>query len=233
MSKPIIGAAAGRHPAAVHRERADRAAGNPGDVGGAALIHQCRPRVDARPGGGDKVRGRTDETRRAGERCAHRFADRCNPRRHQRAAAGAEHLQIDVIVTGVDRRHDRRQIVLRDMGGGEAGERRQADRRLAGGERNAARGRNADAQAGKAARACGDGDAVKVAEIDAGAVHDPRDQRHQRFGMTAVHEFSLGRHDRPAARVEHGRCAGFERGIDGKDAHFRSQVSVIRYQYQI
>ena len=77
--------------------------------------------------------------------------------------------------------------VLADDGRGIGGQRGQADDRLAGGQRNAARGGKADTQAGKAAGTGGHRDAVERGEGDARFLHHARDQRHQRFGMAALH----------------------------------------------
>ena len=65
----------------------------------------------------------------------------------QRASARAEHLQIDVLVARVDRDHDRGLVIVGDQGRGEGGERGQTERGLGRRERNAARRRDADAQA--------------------------------------------------------------------------------------
>ena len=142
------------------------------------------------------------------------------PRRHEGAAAGAEHLQIDVVVARIDRRHHRQRVVGGDEGRGEGRERRQADRRLAGGERDAARRGDADAQAGEAAGSGGDRDAVEIGEVEP-----------PRAAITrAISGISASAWPRaigidscaataPRAGVEHGGRAGLERGIDGKDAH--------------
>ena len=106
-----------------------------------------------------------------------------------------------------------------DVGRREAGQRGQPDRRLAGRERDPARRRDADPQAGEAAGAGGDGDTVKLGEFDLGGVHHPRDQRHHGFGVAAHHRDGLAGGDGRAAGVEHGSRAGFERGVDGKDTH--------------
>ena len=119
----------------------------------------CRPMRRDQFGAG------ADDARRPGQRRPHRFAQRRNARRHERAPAGAEHLQIDVIVPRIDRRHHGGGVVLGDVRRREAGQRRQADGRLAGGERDAARRRDADAQAGEAAGPGGDRDAVELARI--------------------------------------------------------------------
>ena len=120
----------------------------------------------------------------------------------------------------VDRGHDgARFLVLADDGGGKRRQRRHADDRLAGGERNAARGGKPDAQAGEAAGAGGRGDAVERGKGDARRLHDPRDQRHQRFGVTALHRLQFLRDYAACGGVEYGRGAGIERGIDGEDEH--------------
>ena len=96
---------------------------------------------------GDRLRRRADDAgRRVGGR-AHRFAQRREPRRDDDAAAGAEDLQVDMIVPRIDRGDDRDRIVGGEMRRRIGGERRHADDRLVGGERNAARRGDADAQA--------------------------------------------------------------------------------------
>ena len=93
-----------------------------------------------------------------------------------------------MIMPRIDRGEDRmRSTVLADDGGGKSGQRRHADDRLAGGERNAAGGGKADAQSGKAAGTGRRGDAVERGEGDTGCLHHARDQRHQGFGMAALH----------------------------------------------
>ncbi len=92
-----------------------------------------------------------------------------------------------MIVARIDRRHHRQRVVGGDQGRGIGGERGQADRRFAGGERDPARGGDADAQAGETAGSGGDRDAVELGEFETGAVDHARDQRHQRFGVAAHH----------------------------------------------
>ena len=110
---------------------------------------------------------RADDARRAGGGDPHRVAQRRDARRDKRAAARPENLQIDVLVPRIDRRDDRQRVVGGDKRRGEGRERRQADRGLAGGERDAARRGDADPQPGEAAGAGGDGDAVELGEVDA------------------------------------------------------------------
>ena len=50
-------------------------------------------------------------------------------------------------------------------------------------------------------------------------LHHARDQRHQGFGMAALHRLRFLRDQAACAGVEHGRGAGIERGIDGEDQH--------------
>ena len=189
-------------------------------MSGAPRCSTSKRRLGAlRPRRRHQVGGRADDAGRAGHRRAHRIAQRRDARRNQRAPAGAEHLQIDVVVAGIDRGHHVRAVVLGDQRGGKAGERGEADRRLSGRERDAARGRYPHAQPGEAAGAGGDGDAVELGEFDVGQVHHARDERHQRFGMAARHGERLAGGDPAAVGVEHGGRAGLERGVDGKDAH--------------
>jgi hypothetical protein len=136
-------------------------------------------------------------------------------------------LQVDVIVARIDGHDHRQRVVGRDKGRGIGSERGQPDRRFAGGERDSARGGNADAQAGEAAGSGGDGDAVERGEFETGTVHHPRDQRQQGFGVAAQHRQRLMRHDRPKLGIEHGGRAGLERGIDGKDTHDLSLALIL------
>ena len=88
-----------------------------------------------------------------------------------------------------------------------------------------ARRGDADAQAGEAAGPDGDGDAVERGKVERGAIHHPRDQRHQRLGMAALHRQRFMRGNGARLGVEHGRRAGSERGVDGEDAHELSYSS--------
>ena len=54
---------------------------------------------------------------------------------------------------------------------------------------------------------------------NAGRLHHARDQRHQGFGMAALHRLRFLRDHAACAGVEHGRGAGIKRGIDGEDEH--------------
>ena len=128
----------------------------------------------------------------------------------------------------IDRRHHVRRVVLSDQRGGERHQRGQADRRFSGGKRDAARGRDANAQPGKAAGAGGDGDAVEVGEIDLGQIHHPRKQRHDGLGVPTRHRNALARGDAAAVGVEYRGRAGFERSVDGKDAHGSTLAANIR-----
>ena len=64
-----------------------------------------------------------------------------------------------------------------------------------------------------------DGDAVERGKGNAGRLHHARDQRHQGFGMAALHRLRFLRDQLACAGVEHGRGAGIKRGIDGEDEH--------------
>ena len=75
-------------------------------------------------------------------------------------------------------------------------------------ERNTARRRNADAQSGKTAGSGRHHHAVEIAKSGARFVHDPADERHQRFGMAAQHRQALARDDAALVGVENGRGAG-------------------------
>ena len=99
----------------------------------------------------------------------------------------ADHLKVHLVMPGIDGGDDRLLAVLADNGCRIGGQRGQSDHRLVGGQRDAARGGKTDPQAGKAAGAGGHGDAVQRKESDAGLFHDPRDQRHQGFGVAALH----------------------------------------------
>ncbi len=104
-----------------------------------------------------------------------------------------------------------------------------ADSRLAGGESNAARGGDSDAQSREAAGSGGDGDAVKIGEVELCALQDTRDQWHQCLGMSALHRQRFLHADIGVRGVEHGDRTGFERGIDGQDAHAPSVALKFRY----
>ena len=101
------------------------------------------------------------------------------------AAARAEDLQVDVGMPGVDGGDHWKAVVSRQVRSGKNRQRREANGRLVGRQRNAARGGKTDAQAGKAAGAGGHGDTINGGEPHARFVHHPFHQRHQRFGMAA------------------------------------------------
>ena len=120
-----------------------------------------------------------------------------------------------MIVPRVDRDYDRERIVGCDEWCGKGGKCRQSDRRLARSKRDAARGRNTDPQTGETPRPGSDCDTVNSREIKLHAVEYPRDQGHQRFGMSALHQQRFMSAQIRALGVQHGDRAGLERGIDG------------------
>ncbi len=97
--------------------------------------------------------------------------------------------------------------------------------RLTGRERDPARGGDPDAQSGEAAGSGGDGDTVERGEIEADALHHPRDQWQQRFGVAAQHGQRFARGLRRLPGVEHGGRAGLKRGIDGEDTHLSTVIT--------
>ena len=109
--------------------------------------------------------------------------------------------------------------VLADDGGGKGAQRGYAYDRLVRGQRDAARSRKADAQSGKAAGTGRRRDAVEFRERNARCFHHARDQRHQGFGMTALHRLRFLRDEVACGSVEDGRGAGIERRIDSEDQH--------------
>ena len=133
-----------------------------------------------------------------------------------------------MVMPRIDRRDNRLRRVLGHDGRGIGGQRGQPDHRLVGGERNAARGGKADAQPGETAGAGGDGDSVERSEANAGRLHDARDQRHQGFGMAALHRLRFLRDQFARVGVEHGGSTGVERGIDGEDQHGSSLIILQR-----
>ena len=92
-----------------------------------------------------------------------------------------------MVMPRVDRGDDRMLAAVADDRRGIGRQRGDADRGLAGCQRNAARGGKPDPQSGETAGAGGGGDAVERVEADAGFLHHARDQRHQRFGMAPLH----------------------------------------------
>ena len=137
-----------------------------------------------------------------------------------------------MIVARIDRDHHRQRIVGSNERRGIGGERRQADRRFAGGERDAACGGDADAQSGKAAGSGGNRDAIKRGKADQGLVHYARDQRYQCFGMATHHGQRFMRGNLAALGVEHGGRAGLERSINGKDTHDAALIAPRRDRLQ-
>ncbi len=171
------------------------------------------------PALGENFCGIADQMRRAEAGCFERLRDRRDARPDQRTAVAADHLEIDLIVAGIDRRDHRMLAALADHGRGIGRQRGDADRYLVSRERNAARRREADAQSGEAAGSGGHRDAVERGKRQRGLLHHARDQRHQRFGVPALHRLRFHRDQSVGAGVEHGGGAGVERGIDGKDQH--------------
>ena len=171
------------------------------------------------PAIGEEPGGIADQVRRAETRCCERLLDRRDLRRDQRRAVAADGLKINVVVAGIDRGDHRRLAVFADNRRGIGHQGRDADRRLVGGKRDAARGRQPYAQAGETAGACGRGDAVERGEGDPGGVHDARNQRHQRFGVPALHRQRF-MSDKPAfIGVQDTGGAGIECGVDRKNRH--------------
>ena len=109
--------------------------------------------------------------------------------------------------------------ILCNDGRGESGQRGQPHNGLLSGQRDSARGRKADAQAGKTAGTGGDGNTVERRESDTGGFHHARDQRHQGFGVAALHRLRFLGDDLARAGVEHGGGAGIKRRIDSEDQH--------------
>jgi len=54
---------------------------------------------------------------------------------------------------------------------------------------------------------------------DAGLLDDSRDQRHQRFGMAALHRLRFLRDQLAGVGVQHAGGTGIQRGVDGEDQH--------------
>ena len=154
-------------------------------VMGAARLWRARRRPLVRP---SRRCGQaaSDAARTASLKGASRGAIRVRP-------PGSENLQIDMLVPRIDRGDHRNFVVGGEIRRGIGGKRRHADDRHAGGDAKAARGRNADPQAGEAAGPRRHHDAVEIGERQAGLFHHPRDQRHQRFGMAAHHRQAFAR----------------------------------------
>src|SRR6266702_8555230 len=107
-------------------------------------------------------------------------------------------------------------------GRGESGQRRQSHDWFIGRQRDAACGGEADAQTGKAAGTGRDGNAIQRGEGDAGGLNQARNQRHQGFGVAALHRLRFLGDDFTRVGVEHGGGAGIERRIDSEDQHGRA-----------
>ena len=90
---------------------------------------------------------------------------------------------------------------------------------LPGGESNAARRGDSDAQSRETAGPRSHGDAVKIGEVELCALQDTRDEWHQCLGMSALHRQRFLHADIRVRGVEHGDRTGFKRGIDGQNAH--------------
>src|SRR6185369_12655792 len=83
----------------------------------------------------------------------------------------------------------------------------------------AARGGKTDAQSRETAGPGRRSDAIKRRKGDASFLHHPRDQRHQRLGVAALHRLRFLRDQSVLVGVEHSSGASFERGVDGEDQH--------------
>src|ERR1051325_4779304 len=90
---------------------------------------------------------------------------------------------------------------------------------LARREAKAAARRNSDAKAGETARPDSHGYAIDFGKLAARRIHHPRDQGHEGFGMAALHAERFACNDCPGGRIQDGRRAGTERGIDSENAH--------------
>ena len=78
------------------------------------------------------------------------------------------------------------------------------DGRLAGGEGNAARRGDPDAQSREAARSGGDRDAVKIGKVELCPLQDACDQWHECLGMPALHRQRFVHAHLCMRGVEHG-----------------------------
>ena len=101
----------------------------------------------------------------------------------------------------IDGDDDRILIVGAEIRRGISGQRRHADHGNVGRDAEAARGGNADPQAGEAAGAGRHHDAVEIGKGQPDVLHDPRNERHQRFGMAADHRQAFARDDAAIAPV--------------------------------
>ncbi len=105
--------------------------------------------------------------------------------------------------------------------------RRDADRRNPGGERDAARGGNRDADAGIASGSDGDRDPVEDRKPPLHGGDDPVEHRQERFGVAALHQDAFAHDGLARARVEDAGRAGAEGGVDGENAHLQG-LRVVR-----
>ena len=133
-----------RRPLRVARRGAD--ARDPFDVGRGRDLDELRRRFVRGPRRRHHRGAVADEAR--GAVCGHLrgLAQACDAWRNQRAAAGSEDLEIDMIVPRIDRDGHRDGVVLVDVGRGIGRQRGESDRGLLRRERNAARRRDADAR---------------------------------------------------------------------------------------
>ena len=189
-------------------------------AGCASTMH--RRRRIRRPAIGENLRGIADQMRRAEPRRRERLRDRRDARRHQRAAVAADHLQIDVIVPRIDRRRSpgaRRS--RRPRGAAKAAS---VVSPTTGLPAASAMPRAAEMPTRKPVKLPGPVVTAmrsSAAKAMPDCLHDARDQRHQRFGMAALHRLRFLRDQLAGVGVEHGGGAGIERGIDGEDQHGR------------
>jgi hypothetical protein len=134
-----------------------------------------------------------------------------------RGAISGKALAIDLAAAGIEDGEDRSGADVEPGILGVNGERADADH-LGPGDQGKPAGRgNPDPEAGEGTGADGDGDAVKVGEGEPGLGHRRLDDAHEALGVAARDD--LGTDDRLAVSDGNADRAGFQRGVDGEQAH--------------
>lgn len=174
--------------------------------------------------GGQHGRARAGQHHRAGAQLLGRGLD--GEVRGGEAVTRSQRLHVDGAVAGVDHRGDR---PLDGLGQERREERREgpdADDRLAGREADGAGRRQADPQAGIAARPDRHGDPVDRLKSALDPGDHPLDQRQQRLRVAARHRQRLGGEGRLDLLRHDAGGAGVQRCVDGQNTHAHSHKPV-------
>ena len=146
-------------------------------------------------------------------------------RRRQWAGAAArrtptEELEIDLAAPGIDCNRDVAAGRIVTDAGGNGLERRDAQRRPAGGERQAAHEGEADPDAGECPGAAGGGKAIEIP--DGNRCHGEEIPHHHRqaFGLAGLHRLEGAPQHPVLGAVEESGGTRLQRRVEAEDQHF-------------